>query len=64
MQEFDQNILGAAVARFHRAATAHPVPMGGNAGCTTGSRSGVRDENRGFPITARDVLSAADSHGR
>jgi hypothetical protein len=24
---------------------------------------GVEDENRGFPITARDVLPAADSHG-
>jgi hypothetical protein len=26
-----------------------------------GSRPGVEDENRGFPITARDVLPAADS---
>jgi hypothetical protein len=56
-QEFDQDVLDATVDPLDGAATAHPGSQGSQYRSAAGTRAGVEDENREFPITARDVLT-------
>ena len=50
----------AALDPLDCAATAHPGSKGSQYRSTTGHGAGVEDENREFPITARDVFLVAD----